>query len=77
MKTKWLYLVAIIGASALIADGVITPSLTVMASIEGLKQIKGLDLGINSILAMTSVILVIIFVVQQFGTSFIGNFSDQ
>ena len=44
MKTKWLYLVAIIGASALIADGVITPSLTVMASIEGLKQIKGLDL---------------------------------
>ena len=74
MKTKWLYLVAIIGASALIADGVITPSLTVMASIEGLKQIKGLDLGINSILAMTSVILVIIFVVQQFGTSFIGKF---
>ena len=74
MKTKWLYLVAIVGASALIADGVITPSLTVMASIEGLKQIKGLDLGINSILAMTSVILVIIFVVQQFGTSFIGKF---
>ncbi|MFN4074621.1 MAG: KUP/HAK/KT family potassium transporter [Cloacibacterium sp.] len=74
MKIKWLYLVAIIGASALIADGVITPSLTVMASIEGLKQIKGLDLGINSILAMTSVILVIIFVVQQFGTSFIGKF---
>ena len=73
MKTKWLYLVAIIGASALIADGY-TPSLTVMASIEGLKQIKGLDLGINSILAMTSVILVIIFVVQQFGTSFIGKF---
>ena len=56
MKTKWLYLVAIIGALHLIADGVITPSLTVMASIEGLKQIKGLDLGINSILAMTSVI---------------------
>ena len=74
MKIKWLYLVAIIGASTLIADGVITPSLTVMASIEGLKQIKGLDLGINSILAMTSVILVIIFVVQQFGTSFIGKF---
>ena len=45
MKTKWLYLVAIVGASALIADGVITPSLTVMASIEGLKQIKGLDLS--------------------------------
>lgn len=74
MKAKWLYLIAIIGASALIADGVITPSLTVMASIEGLKQIEGIDLGINTILAITSVILVMIFVVQQFGTSFIGKF---
>lgn len=74
MKTKWLYLVAIIGASALIADGVITPSLTVMASVEGLKQIKGLELGIQPILIITSIILVIIFVFQQFGTSFIGKF---
>lgn len=74
MKMRWLYLIAIIGASALIADGVITPSLTVMASIEGLKQIKGMELGINSILLITSVILIVIFVVQQFGTSFIGKF---
>jgi hypothetical protein len=71
---KWLYLIAIIGASALVADGVITPSLTVMASIEGLKQIKGLELGINPILAITTIILVVIFVIQQFGTSFIGKF---
>jgi KUP system potassium uptake protein len=74
MRMKWLYLIAIIGASALVADGVITPSLTVMASIEGLKQIKGLELGINPILAITTIILVVIFVVQQFGTSFIGKF---
>jgi KUP system potassium uptake protein len=74
MRMKWLYLIAIIGASALIADGVITPSLTVMASIEGLKQIDGLELGINPILGITTVILVFIFVVQQFGTSFIGKF---
>ena len=74
MRMKWLYLIAIIGASALVADGVITPSLTVMASIEGLKQIKGLELGINPILAITTIILVVIFVIQQFGTSFIGKF---
>jgi KUP system potassium uptake protein len=45
-----------------------------MASIEGLKQIDGLELGISPILGITTVILVFIFVVQQFGTSFIGKF---
>ena len=44
-----------------------------MASIEGLKQIKGLDLGINSILAMTTY-FGHYFRIQQFGTSFIGKF---
>jgi KUP system potassium uptake protein len=37
LKKGWLYLIAIIGAAALIADGVITPSLTVMSAIEGLE----------------------------------------
>ncbi len=34
---KWFYFLAIIGASTLIADGVITPSITVLSAIEGLK----------------------------------------
>ena len=37
LKKKWLYVVAIIGASTLVADSVITPSLTVMSAVEGLK----------------------------------------
>lgn len=74
MRKKWLYLIAIIGASALIADGVITPSLTVMSAIEGLKEIKGLTLEVNQIVMITIIILILIFVVQQFGTSFIGKF---
>jgi KUP system potassium uptake protein len=73
---KWLYLIAIIGASALIADGVITPSLTVMASIEGLKQIKGLELGINPILAITTIILVVIFVFNSLEPVLLGSFSE-
>lgn len=34
---RWFYLLAIIGASMLVADGVITPSITVLSAIEGLK----------------------------------------
>lgn len=37
LKKGWLYLIAIVGAAALVADGVITPSLTVMSAIEGLE----------------------------------------
>ena len=35
-RKRWLYLLAIIGASTLVADGIITPSITVLSAIEGL-----------------------------------------
>lgn len=75
IKKRWLYIIAIIGAAALIADGVITPSLTVMASIEGLKLIPAFQgIHVGTIDVITCVILVAIFVIQQFGTAFIGKF---
>lgn len=67
---KWLYLVALIGAATLVADSVITPSLTVMSAIEGLK-IFNPD---TPVVPITVAILLVIFVVQQFGTAFIGKF---
>lgn len=70
LKKGWLYLIAIVGAAALIADGVITPSLTVMSAIEGL-EIYNPD---TPVVPITIAILIVIFVVQQFGTSFIGKF---
>lgn len=70
LKKGWLYLIAIIGASALIADGVITPSLTVMSAIEGLLPYN----PHTPVVPIVIGILLIIFVVQQFGTSFIGKF---
>ncbi len=70
LKKKWLYVVAIIGAATLVADSVITPSLTVMSAIEGLKIYNAQ----TPVVPITCAILFIIFVVQQFGTSFIGKF---
>jgi len=68
-KKKWLYLIAIIGASTLVADGIITPSITVVSAIEGLK-------GINPdtpVVPISIVILTVLFFIQQFGTSAIGK----
>lgn len=69
IKKGWLYLIAIIGASALIADGVITPSLTVISAIEGLKIYNPQ----TPVVLITCIILIVIFTVQQFGTNSIGK----
>ncbi len=70
LKKRWLYLIAIIGASTLVADGVITPSLTVMSAIEGLE----IYYEKSPVVPITIGILVFLFVIQQFGTKFIGKF---
>lgn len=69
LKKKWLYVVAIIGASTLVADSVITPSLTVMSAIEGLKIYN----PETPVVTITLFILFVVFVVQQFGTASIGK----
>ncbi|WP_407405946.1 KUP/HAK/KT family potassium transporter [Chryseobacterium sp.] len=70
LKKKWLYIIAIIGGSTLVADSVITPSLTVMSAIEGLKIYN----PETPVVFITLIILFIVFVVQQFGTASIGKF---
>ncbi len=69
-RIRWLYIIALIGAATLVADSVITPSLTVMSAIEGLKIFN----PETPVVLITCVILIVIFIVQQFGTSFIGKF---
>lgn len=69
MNKKWLYLIAIIGAATLVADGFITPSITVVSAIEGLK---GIDPYIP-VVPVSLVIVAVLFFIQQFGTAAIGR----
>lgn len=70
LPRKWLYVVAAIGASTLIADGVITPAITVTSAVEGLDIIS------DSIPVIPIVLLIItgIFLMQRAGTGTIGKF---
>ncbi len=70
MHIKWLAIPAMIGGAALLADGIITPPISVASAIEGLKVI---DPGLN-VLPIVIGILFGIFFIQQFGTKFIGKF---
>jgi len=68
-KAGWVVYPAIIGCATLIADGFITPAISVSSAVEGLK-IFNPDLPIIQIII---VILIGLFVFQQFGTGVVGK----
>lgn len=70
LRHKWLFIPAMIGASTLIADGVITPAVTVTSAIEGLEKFSE---GIP-VIPIVVIIITLIFVIQPFGTGSIGKF---
>ena len=77
-RAKWLVLPALIGGAAILADGTLTPAVTVTTAIEGLK---GMEFGAGNIpvntqstvIAITVIILFLLFMIQRMGTSIIGK----
>ena len=69
-KVKWLIVPAIIGGSALLADGIITPPISVSSAVEGIRTYYP---NINTIPIVIG-ILFVLFTIQQFGTKLVGKF---
>src|SRR5262244_3631503 len=66
-----LLLVGLVGAALLYGDGVVTPAISVLSAVEGLKVATP---GLGPIIVPLSVIILIgLFLVQRKGTAFIGN----
>lgn len=74
---KWLIVPAMIGGAFLLADGMLTPSVTVTTAIEGLKNtaIHGTILihSQDTVILITLLILTLLFFIQRFGTDIIGK----
>ncbi len=68
-KSSWAAILTMIGGAALLADGVITPSITVTSAVEGLQMVNS-DIPVVPIVI---VILAALFFIQQFGTNFVGS----
>ena len=68
-KARWAVLLTMIGGAALLADGVITPAITVTSSIEGLKLLNP-DIPVVLIVLL---IFAVLFFIQQFGTNLVGS----
>ncbi len=71
---KWTVIFCMIGGAALLADGIITPPITVTSAIEGLRTLQVfMDLDQLTIVKIVLAIIVVLFVMQQFGTKSIGK----
>ncbi len=70
-RIKWLLYPAIIGGSALLADGILTPAISVSSAVEGLTRIESVPSDFNTV-PIVIVILSALFFIQQFGTKFVG-----
>ena len=73
-RKKWLVFPAMIGGAALLADGIITPPISITSAVEGLKELSSFrDLHQQTVMYIVITILTIFFIAQQFGTSSIGK----
>lgn len=77
-RAKWLVIPALVGGAAILADGTLTPAVTVTTAIEGLK---GMEFGSGNVpvdnqqmvIIITVAILLVLFLIQRMGTSIIGR----
>ena len=74
---KWLIIPAMMGGAALLADGVLTPAVTVTTAVEGLRSIEVMDKllgeGQTKVVVITLTIIAVLFSIQHAGTSRIGK----
>jgi KUP system potassium uptake protein len=71
-KASWVIFPAIIGCCTLIADGFITPAISVTSAIEGLRSLNP-DITEHTIITIVIAILLGLFLFQQFGSSVVGK----
>ena len=74
---KWLIIPTMIGGCTMLADGVLTPAVTVTTAVEGLRSIHAVDKllgpGQVAVVLITLAIISILFLIQRSGTSSIGK----
>lgn len=71
-KAQWVIFPAIIGCCTLIADGFITPAISVTSAIEGLRSLNP-NISEQTIITIVIAILLGLFIFQQFGSSVVGK----
>ncbi len=74
-RRKWLVIPAMLGGAALLADGIITPPISITSAVEGLRELPILreHMPPDTIVVIILIIISVFFFLQQFGTASIGR----
>ena len=74
---SWLIVPAMLGGAALLADGILTPAVTVTTAIEGLRTIPAMHALLgddqSKVIVIALTIIIVLFLVQRIGTAKIGR----
>jgi len=74
-RSAWLFILGVCGAALFYSDGVITPAISVLSAVEGLKDAPGLNGELDPfILPISAGILIALFLVQSRGTAGLARF---
>lgn len=75
-RTPWLFVIGVVGASLFYGDAIITPAMSVLSAVEGLKQVPSLEArGIEQFVLPIGIgILIALFVIQSRGTGRLGRY---
>jgi KUP system potassium uptake protein len=73
-QKRWLVIPAMVGGAALLADGIITPPISITSAVEGLKELHAFHNIDQYVVYIVLAILSMFFFLQQFGTASIGKF---
>ena len=68
-NARWLLVPAVIGGSALLADGIITPPISVASAVEGLRKLHPEIQTVPIVIT----IITLLFSIQHFGTKLVGH----
>ncbi len=72
-QLDWITMMIVAGAALLFGDGIITPSISVLSAIEGLKLAAPEAFSLGLIVAITVAILIGLFAIQRHGTGAVGR----
>ena len=70
-RNRYLLVIGLIGAALIYGDGIITPAISVLSAVEGLKVASGVFAPYT--MPIAAAILLMLFLVQRFGTAVVGN----
>ncbi len=71
-RAPWVIFPAIIGCCTLIADGFITPAISVTSAVEGIRTLVP-EISTQTIVTIVLIILLALFIFQQFGSTVVGK----